>query len=62
MFNKMRTSDIQNSLNIELLLLQVERSQLKWFSHVSRMPKKRIAKQALIAKTMWNKSILTTEN
>ena len=37
-------------LNIKPLLLRIERSQLKWFGHVSRMPQKRLPKQALLAK------------
>ena len=38
LFNKMRSSEIQKSLNIEPLLLRIERSQLRWFGHESRMP------------------------
>ena len=48
LFNKMRSPKIQKSLNIEPLLLRIERSQLRWF--VSRMPPERLAKQALLAK------------
>ena len=50
LFNKMRSSEIRKSLNIELLLLRIERFQLKWFGHVSRMPQERLPKQALLAK------------
>ena len=50
MFNKVRSSEIRKSLNIEQLLLQIERSQPRWFSHVSRMPQERLPKQALLAK------------
>ena len=51
LFNKMRSSEIQKSRNIEPLLLQIERSQLyRWFGHVSRMPQERLPKQALLAK------------
>ena len=46
----MRSSEIRKSLNIEPLLLQIERSQLRWFGHVSRMPQERLHKQALLAK------------
>ena len=50
LFNKVRSSDIRKSLNIEPLLLRIERSQLKWFGHVSRMPQERLPKLALLAK------------
>ena len=50
LFNKVRSSEIQKSLNIEPLLLRIERSQLIWFGHVSRMPQERLPKQALLAK------------
>ena len=47
LFNKMRSSEIRKSLNIEPLHHRIERSQLKWFDHVSRMPQERLPKQAL---------------
>ena len=50
LFNKVRSSEIRKSLNIEPLLLRIERSQLRWFGHVSRMLQKRLPKQALLAK------------
>ena len=50
LFNKMRSSEIRKSLNIEPFLLRIERSPLKWFGHVSRMPQERVPKQALLAK------------
>ena len=50
LFNKVRSSEIRNSLNIEPLLLRIERSQLRWFGHVSRMSQERLHKQALLAK------------
>ena len=48
--NKVRSSKIRKSLNIEPLLLRIQRSQLRWFGHVSRMPRERLSKQALLAK------------
>ena len=33
LFNKVRSSEIRKSLNIEPLLLRIERSQLRWFGH-----------------------------
>ena len=50
LFNKVRSSEIRKSPNIEPLLLRIERSQLRWFGHVSRMPQERLPKQALLAK------------
>ena len=50
LFNKVRSSEIRKSLNIEPLLLRIERSQLRWFGHVSRIPQERLPKQALLAK------------
>ena len=50
LFNKVRSSEIRKSLNIEPLLLRIERSQLRWFGHVSRIPQERLSKQALLAK------------
>ena len=46
--NKVGSSEIRKSLNIELLLLQIERYQLRWFGHVSRRPVERLTKQALL--------------
>ena len=50
LFNKVRSSEIRKSLNIEPLLLRIERPQLRWFGHVSRMPQERLPKQTLLAK------------
>ena len=50
LFNKVRSSEIRKSLIIELLLLRIERSQLRWFGHVSRMRQERLPKQTLFAK------------
>ena len=50
LFNKMRNSEIWEFLNIEPLLLRIERSQLRWFGHASRMPQEKLLKQALLAK------------
>ena len=50
LFNKVRSSEIRKSLNIEPLLLRIERSQLRWFGQESRMTQERLPKQALLAK------------
>ena len=57
LFNKMRSSEVQKSLNIKLLLLRIERSQRRWFSHVSRMPQERLPKQALLDTTNGRKPV-----
>ena len=50
LFNKARSSEIQKSPNIERLLLQIKRSRLRWFGHVSQIPQERLPKQALLSK------------
>jgi len=46
--DKVRSHEICKALNVETLL-QIERFQLRWFGHLSRMPRKRLAKQVLLA-------------
>ena len=46
--DKVKSADIRESLNIESLLLRLERSHLRWFGHVTRftrMPQERTAKK-----------------
>ena len=50
LLNKMRSSEIRKYLNIEPLLLRIKRSQVRWFGLVSRMSRKRLLKQAVLAK------------
>ena len=45
--NKVRSSQNKKMFNIKPLLLRIERSQLRWFGHVSRMPQERLPKQGL---------------
>ena len=40
--DRVRSSDIRERLRIELLLLHVERSQLRWFKYLVRMPPGRL--------------------
>ena len=44
-----KSIDIRQSLNIEPLLLRIERSQLLWYGHVTRMSHERTAKQLMDA-------------
>ena len=55
--NKVRSSEIRKSLNIEPLLLRIESSQLRWFGHVSRMPQERLPKQALLGKANGRRAV-----
>ena len=57
LFNKVRSSKVRKSLNIEPLLFRIERSQLRWFGHVSRMPQERLPKQALHVKANGRKPV-----
>ena len=47
--DKVRNSTIREELNIEPLLLKVERSQLRWFGHVLRMTQSRLVHQVYSA-------------
>ena len=57
LFNKVRSSEIPKSLNIEPLLLPIGRCQLRWFGHLSRMLQERLPKQALLAKANGRRSV-----
>ena len=57
-FNKVRSFEIRKSLNIKPLLLQIERSQLRWFGHVSKIPQERLPKQALLARASGRRPVL----
>ena len=47
LLHKVKSADIRESLNIESLLLRLERSQLRWYGHVTRMSQKRTVKKLL---------------
>lgn len=36
--DRVRSSEIQEALRVEPMLLHIERSQLRWFGHLGRMP------------------------
>ena len=45
LLDKVKSTDIRQSLNIEPLLLRLEQWQLCWYGHVTRMSHERRAKQ-----------------
>ena len=47
LLDKVESANIRESLNIESLLLRLERSQLRWYGHVTRMSQERTAKKLL---------------
>ena len=57
MFDEHRKTAIRESLDIESLLLRIERSQLLWFGHVSRTPHERLPKQTLNAKVIGKRPV-----
>ena len=49
LWDKVKSADIRESLNIEALLLRLQRSQVRWYGHVTRMSQERTAKKLLCA-------------
>ena len=49
LLDKVKSTDIRQSLNIEPLLLCIEQSRLRWYDHVTRMSHERTAKQLMDA-------------
>jgi len=47
--DKLRSCEMRRALNVEPLL-RIQRSQLLWFGHVSRITHERLARQVLLAK------------
>src|SRR5699024_1416738 len=47
--DRVRNVVVRENLNIESLLLEVERAQLRWFGHVLRMPHERTVRRILNA-------------
>ena len=48
--DRVRSSAIQEGLGVEPLLLCVERSQLRWFGHLMRMPPGRLPREVFLAR------------
>ena len=49
LLDKIKNTNIRQSLNIEPLLLRIERSQLRWYGHVTQMSHEQTAKQLINA-------------
>ena len=56
LLDKVKSADIRESLNIEWLLLRLERSQLRWYGHVTRMSQERKVKKTVLFNTDWSKA------
>ena len=48
LLDKVKSADIRESLHIELLLLGIERSRLRWYEHVTRIFQERTAKSCSV--------------
>ena len=60
-FDKIRKNTIRKFFSIESLILCSERSQLKWFDHVSTMPQERLPKQTVFAEVSKNRPVRRTQ-
>ena len=49
LLDKVKSTHIHRSLNIEPLLLRIEQPQLHWYGHVAQMSHQRTAKQLMNA-------------
>ena len=47
LLDKVKSADIRESLNIESLFLRLEKSQLRWYEHMTRISQERTAKKLL---------------
>ncbi|KAF7652554.1 hypothetical protein LDENG_00095270 [Lucifuga dentata] len=54
--DRVRSSDIREGLGVELLLLRIERSQLRWFGHLIRMPPGRFPREVFQARPTGKRS------
>ena len=45
LLDKVKNADIRESLNIKSLLFRLERSQLRWYGHETRMSQERTVKK-----------------
>jgi len=49
LLDKQRRSEIRKARAVKPALFRIERSQLRWFGHVPRIPQERLARQVLLA-------------
>ena len=56
LLDKVKSADIRESLNIDSLLLRLERSQLRWYGHVTRMPQEKNSQKTALFNTDWSKA------
>ena len=61
LLDKVRSSEIRKSLNVDPLLFRIKRSQLRWYGHVSRMSQERIPKQVLLARMVGRRPLANQE-
>jgi len=47
--DQVRSRENRRALNVEPFLLRIERSPLRWFGHVSRIPHERLARQVWLS-------------
>ena len=57
MFDEVRNTAVQESLDIESLLLRIEKSQLRWFGHLRRMPQELLPKKSLYAEARGKRQV-----
>jgi len=50
LYDKVRSCEIREALNVKLLFLRIERSQLQWSGKVATMSQARLTRQALLVK------------
>ena len=56
LLDRVKSADIRESVNIESLLLRLQRSQLRWYGHVTRMSQERTAKKTALFNIDWSKA------
>ena len=52
-----RCASLEIQKSLKPLLLQIERSQLRWFDHVSKMPQEKLSYKLYLPKQMEKKTL-----